>query len=175
MNMMSTQKQLAGGLSGKIQAKRDATRASLAVPGRIDVPVVTAIVAVVLGYAWTQRNEGHITAEYGIGYWLGITGATMMLLLLLYPLRKRIRFLLALAGRPGRRHRFPSSGGHHRTVVTAGLAAARTVEAQVALLAGNHATAHPPVDVIQILGRPQRGTATVAEFQLLPVEDGTAK
>lgn len=34
-----------------------------------------------------------ITPEYGTGYWLGIVGGSMMLSLLLYPLRKRVRWL----------------------------------------------------------------------------------
>lgn len=50
-------------------------------------------VATVLFVAWQARDEGHITAETGVGYWLGIAGATMMGLLFLYPLRKRVRFL----------------------------------------------------------------------------------
>jgi len=39
------------------------------------------------------RRYELITPEYGTGYWLGIVGGSMMLLLLLYPLRKRIRWL----------------------------------------------------------------------------------
>jgi len=45
---------------------------------------------------WIGRHERNITAEYGLGYALGIVGATMMAALLIYPLRKRIpslRFL----------------------------------------------------------------------------------
>jgi hypothetical protein len=37
--------------------------------------------------------ERYITPEYGIGYALGITGGSLMLALLLYPLRKRYRSL----------------------------------------------------------------------------------
>lgn len=36
---------------------------------------------------------GLITPEHGTGYWLGIIGGTLMLALLLYPLRKRLRIL----------------------------------------------------------------------------------
>lgn len=39
------------------------------------------------------RKYELITPEEGIGYWLGITGGSAMLLLLLYPVRKRIRVL----------------------------------------------------------------------------------
>jgi hypothetical protein len=39
------------------------------------------------------REQEFITPKQGTGYWLGITGGIMMLALLLYPLRKRLRFL----------------------------------------------------------------------------------
>lgn len=47
-------------------------------------------------YAWTVRDEGHWTAEHGLGYWLGIAGSVAMLTLVLYPLRKRYRILHGL-------------------------------------------------------------------------------
>ena len=50
--------------------------------------------------SWSQRNEGHLTPETGTGYWLGITGGVMILLLLFYPLRKRLRSLRALGRVP---------------------------------------------------------------------------
>lgn len=46
---------------------------------------------IVLG--WLLRDRNLITPDDGIGYWLGITGGTLMLLLLLYPLRKRMKLL----------------------------------------------------------------------------------
>ena len=55
-----------------------------------------AAVATVIVYAWLIRNEGHWTAESGLGYWLGIAGSTAMLTLVLYPLRKRFRILHGL-------------------------------------------------------------------------------
>jgi hypothetical protein len=56
--------------------------------------VVTAIwVTGLLVYGWTNRTSPAINPEYGIGYALGIIGGSMMLLLLFYPLRKRIKFL----------------------------------------------------------------------------------
>lgn len=45
---------------------------------------------------WLVRDYNFINPEEGTGYWLGITGGSMMLILLLYPLRKRIRLLHAL-------------------------------------------------------------------------------
>ena len=59
--------------------------------GAREMPVLTLIVAGVLLYGWANRGEGHIVAEEGIGYYLGIIGSVMMLMLLLYPLRKRLR------------------------------------------------------------------------------------
>lgn len=50
-----------------------------------------AALAILVG--WLGREERHIQADIGPGYWLGVTGATMMALLLLYPVRKRVRFL----------------------------------------------------------------------------------
>ncbi len=59
--------------------------------GAREMPFLTLIVAGVLLYGWANRNEGHIVAEEGVGYYLGIIGSLMMLMLLLYPLRKRLR------------------------------------------------------------------------------------
>jgi hypothetical protein len=52
----------------------------------------TAAVIGVLYAGWIYREKEFITAETGVGYWLGIAGTAMMVLLLLYPLRKRGRF-----------------------------------------------------------------------------------
>jgi hypothetical protein len=64
------------------------------------------IAALYLG--WVNRDEGYISADSGLGYWLGIIGSLMMLLLLLYPLRKRARFLRGLGRVPAwfRSHMF---------------------------------------------------------------------
>jgi hypothetical protein len=45
----------------------------------------------VLLAGWLSRNEEYLVPDNGTGYWLGIAGASLMLLLLLYPLRKRMR------------------------------------------------------------------------------------
>ena len=39
-------------------------------------------------YGWSQRTNSNLSPETGLGYYLGIVGGTLMLLLLLYPLRK---------------------------------------------------------------------------------------
>lgn len=46
-------------------------------------------VLMALAAGWSVRGERYLIAESGIGYWLGIIGGSMMLLLLIYPLRKR--------------------------------------------------------------------------------------
>jgi len=51
------------------------------------------VVGVALFLGWQSRGEQHLTAESGLGYLLGIVGSAMMLLLLVYPLRKRLRFM----------------------------------------------------------------------------------
>ena len=47
----------------------------------------------VIGYGWRHRIEQPLTAEDGLGYALGIVGGMLMLLLLLYPLRKHASFM----------------------------------------------------------------------------------
>lgn len=51
--------------------------------------------------AWLQKDEGYLTAETGVGYWLGIVGVSMMGLLIAYPLRKRIKALQGLGRMSG--------------------------------------------------------------------------
>ena len=57
----------------------------------VDVLVYLAIAAVVL-VAWWISSLGLFKAGDSIGYWIGVAGAVMMLLLLSYPLRKHFRF-----------------------------------------------------------------------------------
>jgi hypothetical protein len=54
-----------------------------------------AALAVATGW-WLTRERALVDAEQGFGYWLGIVGASLMATLLLYPLRKRLRFMHAL-------------------------------------------------------------------------------
>lgn len=55
--------------------------------------LVGAIVCALLAYGWLHRDDAWINPEHGLGYNLGIIGGSMMLLLLVYPFRKRIRIL----------------------------------------------------------------------------------
>lgn len=54
------------------------------------------LLALLIALGWLIRDHEWIDPQQGVGYWLGIVGGTLMLLLLLYPLRKRIRLLQAL-------------------------------------------------------------------------------
>ena len=42
---------------------------------------------------WKLRHKEYFNAESGTGYLLGIVGSAMMVILLLYPMRKRFRFM----------------------------------------------------------------------------------
>jgi len=53
----------------------------------------TIVVAAVIVWGMHARLERYITPQRGIGYWLGITGGSLMLLLLVYSARKRVSWL----------------------------------------------------------------------------------
>ena len=58
------------------------------------VPLLLGGAAIaILWIDWLYREDNGLTPESGIGYWLGIAGISLILLLLLYPLRKRTRAL----------------------------------------------------------------------------------
>jgi len=61
--------------------------------GHLSTFVFTLFSLFLLYLGWLNRSEGAWIAEDGWGYWFGIVGGSMMLLLLLYPLRKRARFM----------------------------------------------------------------------------------
>lgn len=46
----------------------------------------------ILYFGWATKDQTTLSPEDGIGYWLGIIGGSAMLVLLLYPARKYIRF-----------------------------------------------------------------------------------
>jgi hypothetical protein len=74
-------------------AQRDATAKFADARGNIAVTAFVGSVAAALGWAWLYRADATLSPEEGAGYWLGIAGATMMLGVLLYPLRKRLRVM----------------------------------------------------------------------------------
>ncbi|MFQ5646946.1 MAG: hypothetical protein ACE5GM_08460 [bacterium] len=51
------------------------------------------VVSLVLYLGWKTRGQEFFTAESGLGYWLGIIGSSIMLLMLLYPARKMFKFM----------------------------------------------------------------------------------
>ena len=59
-----------------------------------------AAVIASLSTGWVMREEEYLSAKSGVGYWLGIVGSVLMLILLLFPLRKRYRFLRGLGRVP---------------------------------------------------------------------------
>jgi hypothetical protein len=68
---------------------------------RVHWPLLwSALVVGVLVWGSRAHLERYITPHRGIGYWLGITGGSMMLLLLLYSARKRANWLRWLGGIP---------------------------------------------------------------------------
>ena len=44
-------------------------------------------------YGWWIREEDYLSAEEGLGYWLGVVGGSMLLYQVLYPLRKKLHFM----------------------------------------------------------------------------------
>jgi len=58
----------------------------------MSVPGATLTVAALLA-GWLLSDNKLLDPDEGLGYWLGIVGGSLMLSLLLYPLRKKVRFL----------------------------------------------------------------------------------
>lgn len=68
---------------------------------RLHWPLLWSVVVVAL-VAWGKHAhlERYITPQRGVGYWLGILGGSMMLLLLIYSARKRFAWLRWLGSIP---------------------------------------------------------------------------
>ena len=58
------------------------------------------LVAAVLYLGWNTQTARYISPNRGVGYWLGIIGGSLMLLLLVYSLRKRWTWLSFLGSTP---------------------------------------------------------------------------
>jgi len=64
--------------------------------GRLTTGLFYLLIAAALYDGWRNRDDNYLTAETGLGYALGIVGGSMMLVMLLYPVRKRLRFMRRL-------------------------------------------------------------------------------
>jgi len=62
-------------------------------PRPLSVTTIWVIAIVLAGGAWLAGRAGLYTPGSDLGYNLGLVGSIFMLLLLLYPLRKRVQFL----------------------------------------------------------------------------------
>ncbi len=62
--------------------------------------IFSVVVVILLFLGWQMPTEHYITPKRGIGYALGIIGGSLMLLLLLYSLRKRYQWLRFLGSTP---------------------------------------------------------------------------
>jgi hypothetical protein len=68
---------------------------------RLHWPVIwTCVLTAMIYWGSHAHLERYITPQRGLGYWLGIAGGSMMLLLLLYSARKRFAWLRWLGGIP---------------------------------------------------------------------------
>ena len=53
-----------------------------------------------IGYGWLLAVRKEFIPDEGVGYWLGIAGGTALLVQLVYPLRKRARFMRQFGSAP---------------------------------------------------------------------------
>ncbi len=67
---------------------------------RISRALFVVMTLAALGAGWAVAERRMFTAEEGTGYWLGILGGSLLLAQLLYPLRKRGRFMRRLGSAP---------------------------------------------------------------------------
>lgn len=65
-------------------------------PKRTYMPVFYLLVLAIVCVGWQYNSYLYLVPEQGVGYALGITGALMMVMLLLYPLRKHARWAKGL-------------------------------------------------------------------------------
>ncbi len=65
--------------------------------GRSLVAIVVPVVVISLALlAWIVRRDSLYSSASDFGYWLGVVGGSLMLVLLIYPLRKRFKVLAVL-------------------------------------------------------------------------------
>jgi len=59
---------------------------------KVRIPVLYLLLLIVVASGWKYNDYLYLTPEQGLGYVLGIAGASLMVMLLLYPLRKHARW-----------------------------------------------------------------------------------
>jgi len=85
---------MSDGVTTQSSATVQSTRTALDVGAFISYLLVVALLVV----GWQIKEFRYLTAENGFGYFLGILGGSLMLALLLYPLRKRWRLMRRWGG-----------------------------------------------------------------------------
>ena len=68
----------------------DATSGSPSLPGRL---LAFVLVGLSMWVAYKVATEKYYTPRSNFGFYLGVVGSVMMLLMLAYPLRKHVRFM----------------------------------------------------------------------------------
>jgi hypothetical protein len=63
------------------------------ISGHISTLGFTVFSIFLLYLGWLNRDQAVWIAETGWGYWFGIVGGSLMILLILYPMRKRLSFM----------------------------------------------------------------------------------
>jgi hypothetical protein len=82
------------GCDPRIESMAGTNRERRDVPNKdIAVPLTGVAGAALLVWGWLARDEFYVNAAFGPGYALGVVGLAMMLVLLGYSLRKRMRAL----------------------------------------------------------------------------------
>ena len=90
------QRQRGAGGAARRRAKPNFAQYRTRIAATVTPFAFAVAVVVVLWIGWLNREDSGLTPESGAGYWLGIVGSSLMVLLLLYPLRKRMKFLRVL-------------------------------------------------------------------------------
>ncbi len=83
---------MASAMKGSVE-RAPGSRASNGLGWRSPHATVGALCSISIVFGWAMRGELDLTPEEGLGYGLGIAGLSMMVLLLGYSVRKRVRAL----------------------------------------------------------------------------------
>ncbi|MFM2120438.1 MAG: hypothetical protein RL722_1906, partial [Pseudomonadota bacterium] len=90
----STVNALTGGRSAQVGDAPASRRDSSASDARRrSAWLVYAVLGLLLGASWKVSRTGLFEPGDDVGYWIGVVGGMMMLILLVYPLRKYVKFM----------------------------------------------------------------------------------